>query len=186
MAICKPLQSIMADFCLNNKGGLKQEVLVFPSISRSETDFVISSGDTVVETIKYTDDATSSGATVAPAKLTFHKNTATFSEDLAQDAASANQTNTITLTITLNNRAYAKSAALSVFAAGGRELDVYFSQRNGTNWMIPNATLAINSTVGATRQEGSSYVLTFTCEEDQLVYGVEDADYLLLAENGSF
>lgn len=185
MANCPALKNILKDDCLNNTGGLKLKALVFPSELRAEYDVDVS-GETL-ESILYTDDGTTGGLTgVTGTIISFHKNTGTLAESLASDAAIANTTNTITVAITVNNRSYAKSSAISIMAAGGREIDLFITQNNGTIWFIPDATLSVESTVGATRAEGSNYVLTFTSEQAQLVYGVEPTDFADLEANGFF
>lgn len=179
--ICPTLTSIEKDECLNNIGGLKLKVSVFESKFRT----VMTTDDLTgtISALTYEDVS----APVLPISITFHKNTATLTESNAGTAETANQTNTVTVSITVNNREYKKSRALTILGAAQRELDLVVSQANGTNWLVPNAVLTVvDSASGAVKGDGSNYVLTFTAELDSLVYGIEDVDVATLISTGTF
>ena len=177
--ICPPIQNIDKDGCLNNIGGNKLTMYVFStderlSMTEDKTNWVIDS-------IEYKNGSTAS----VPVSISYHKNTAALTESAAGVAETANQTNTVTVTITVNNRQYNKSKSISILGAGQRELDLIVQQNNGTNWFIPNATLTGTETAsGATRADGSNYVLTFTAELDELAFGIESADLTSLLTTG--
>lgn len=176
---CGPLVSIDAEGCVNNIGGLEQVAYFW--LSSERVDLAYDESDYVVDSLEYVNSGTAS----TPIFIKFHKDTATFNESKEGNAAIANETNTVTLTIQVNNRQYDKSKSINILGAGQREIDIVFSQRNGTNWFIPNATLkTTNSDVGATRADGSFYTLTFETEVDGLLYGIEDADLDDLISNG--
>ncbi len=182
MANCVALKNILKDDCLNNIGSLVGEILVFDSADRGT--ITVDANDETYTAMSYATGSPS--VPVLPAIVTFHKDSATFEETSEVDGVLVNAVNTVTLTVTLNSRAYTKSAALSIMGSSGRELDVVFRQKSGTNWVILGATLKVDSKVGATKKEGSTYTLTFTAEVDRLVYGIDSADYETLKTTGSF
>lgn len=175
---CPPLIGIDRN-CSNNVGGMKTKVYIFPSEKRSALS--LDSTDYVVDEVTYVDGSNP----VLPVTLSFHKDTANLTESAANTATTANSTNTITLSLTINNRQYSKSKSISILGAGGRELDIYIQQHNGTNWYIKDAIMTTTeSTTGVLKADGSNYVLTFTTEEDSLIYGVEDVALASLITTG--
>jgi hypothetical protein len=181
MAVCKSLVSINKDKCLNNIGGLKLTAYVFPSEDR-----ILESRDEdlgIMTSLEYNDGS----YPVLPITISYHKNTANFKEGLAGVIETSNQTNTMTLSITVNNRSYDKSRSISILSAGGREVDIIISQNNGTNWYLPEMIMInVDSDTGTVRTDGSNYVLTFTNDISDLVYGIEDADLADLISTGTF
>ena len=177
MANCPTLIAIEKDGCLSNAGGLKLKAYIFPSEYRAE---LVYGTDYTIEDIEYIDNVTP----VLPISISFHKNTATLTESMAGTAETANSTNTVTVSITVNNRQYNKSKAINILGAGQRELDLVIEQNNGTAWLVTNATLSVESATGAVRADGSNYVLTFTAELDDLVHGIKSADVETLITTG--
>lgn len=176
---CPQLISISKEACIKNPGGLKLEAFIFPTESRKNLQLDESSY--TVAGVEYSDGVDA----VLPVSISFHKNTANMTESKAGTIETANETNTVTLSITVNVRQYNKSKAINILGAGGRELDVVFSQANNTNWFIPNAILTqTDSNSGTVRQDGSNYVLTFTAELDDLLYGIEEVDMNELITTG--
>lgn len=180
MINCPTIISINKESCLNNVGGLKLEAYIFPSENR--TALTYDNIDWVLSALEYTNGSNP----LLPISIQFHKNTANFTESAAGAVETTNSTNTVTLSITVNNRQYEKSKAINILGAGMRELDIIVSQKNGTNWFIPEAILTqTDSTSGTLKTDGSNYVLTFTAELDTLMYGIEDGDLQSLITTGS-
>lgn len=181
MANCPTLQSIDVDKCGITSGGLKLKLYIFPSEYRKSMTANVT--DWVVDSLEYVDNSTP----VLPVSITYHRNTANFEENAEGTIETATQSNTVTISITVNNRQYKKSQAISILGASLRELDLIVSQNNGTNWFIPNAILTVaNSNSGTLKSDGSNYVLTFVAELDQLQYGIESTDVETLISTGSF
>lgn len=177
MANCPTLIAIEKDGCLSNAGGLKLKAYILPSEFRTG---LVYEADYTIKEVEYVDNTTP----VLPVSISFHKNTATLAESMAGTAETANSTNTVTVSITVNNRQYNKSKAINILGAGQRELDLVIEQNNGTAWFVPNATLSVESATGAVRADGSNYVLTFTAELDDLVRGIKAVDVEELITTG--
>lgn len=178
MPICPSLTNITKDTCLNNIGGLKLTAYVFPTDTRDGLSYDDSTW--TVNAVEYTN-----GTAVLPISIEFHKNTATFVQSAAGTIETQNSTNTVTVSITVNNKSYLKSKAINVLAAGQREIDLVIQLNNHTNWFVPNAILTQTDTnSGAAKTDGSNYVLTFTAELDTLAYGIEASDFDTLISTG--
>src|SRR5690606_5787424 len=160
--ICPSMQNIDLN-CLNNVGSLLGKIYVFPSKTR--TKLVIDQQTGVVSEAEYSD----SGA-VLPISVAFAKDTATFTENRTYTKAIENANNIPSLSITVNKRSHSNSRKIEVIGQNS-ELDVYFVQANGIVWFMQDTVLeTVASTIGATRAEGSNYVLTFTGDVDELIY----------------
>lgn len=179
--ICDPLININLSDCLNNVGGNKRELYVWLSSERGDT-LTLDNTNYTVDTVEYL----TSGATASlPINISVNKDGILMEESNVGDSIIMNQTNTVTITVTVNNRQYDKSKAISILGAGQRDLDLVVSQSNGTNWFVPNATLSqADSSTGQARADGSNYTLTFTAELDHLVYGIETTDLVDLVTTG--
>lgn len=175
---CPPLDGIDKD-CINNIGGIKTTMYLFPSSKR--TELVYDGTDYVVEEVTYAEGSTA----VLPVTISFDKKTANWTESLANTVETTNTANTVTISITINSKQYSKQKSINLMASGNREIDFYISNNNGTNWFIPEATLVTSeSNSGTLRADGSNYVLTFTAELDHAVYGVTDVNLAALITTG--
>lgn len=175
---CPDIEDIEKADCLNNTGGLGLEIAVWQSKDRTAMDF-----DPL--TWLYDNIEFGSSPNILPVIVGFHKNTATLTQTAEGDEGTANSTNEVSLSITVNSQDTDKSRAISVMAAGQRELDIALSYKNGTKWFLPNMVLkSFTGNSGATQKDGSNYVLTFTGEMEALAGGLMDADYENLITNG--
>lgn len=180
---CPDILDIEKQECLNNSGGLGLTINVWQSKDRSAMIFNDTTG--VYDQVEF-DDGGSPATLIVPKSITFHKNTANLVQSGAGEEATANNTNTATLSITINYQDYLKSRAISIMAGGQRELDIAFAHNNGTKWFMPNTVLkSYEANSGTLKADGSNYVLNFTGEYDELIGGLEDADYELLVTTGS-
>lgn len=176
---CPDIEEIKKADCLNNTGGLELKISVWQSADRSAMEF--NKETWTYDTITFGDLTP-----VVPVTVSYHKNTANLEQSGEGDEETANNTNEVTLSVTINSQDVDKSRAISIMASGQRELDIALAYNNGTKWFLPNMILkSYTASSGATKKDGSNYVLTFTAEYDGLVGGLEDAVFEKLITEGT-
>lgn len=102
----------------------------------------------------------------------FNKNSASYTEVAGIDLAVGSTLHTTTTTLTIPRREVAKRNALALISAGQRNLIILIKDGNGLYWMQGYDTTentganltGLDGGVGATKGEGSNYVLTFLSE----------------------
>ena len=183
---CPDIIDIEKAECLNNVGGLELSLSVWQSKDREKMvgDKTLTWTYTALE---FSDGASPTPALITPVTISYHKKTANLMQSAEGDEATANSTNVVTLSVTINAQEYLKSKAISIMSAGQRNLDVALAYKNGTKWFLPDMILkGVVADSGTESVNGSNYVLTFTAEYDSLALGIEDADFETLVSTGKF
>lgn len=179
---CPELEDIERAECLNNVGGLELSISVWKSKHR-KTGSTIDVDEWVFTLLEYEDPTPT---LKLPVTVSYHKDTATLTQSMAGEVATANSTNTVTLSVTINAQDFDKSRAINNMAVGQQGLDIALAYKNGTKWILTDMQLlTVDANSGATSSEGSNYVLTFTGEFSHLLYGIEDSDFEQLVSTGS-
>ena len=177
---CGPIISI-DKVCASNAGGIKNNTWFW--LQDNLLDYTVDQAAYVVDAAEFNDGT----AAVLPVEFKYSKNVSNLGEEMVVDPSSENTTNTVTLTIQINRREYAKSKAVNVMASGARELVGLVPDKNGNYWFVTNMVLTgASSTTGAAHADANMYTLTFVAELDHMAYGVLPANIEELVTTGKF
>ena len=154
--------------CDNNTGGVTKFYI-------APTEFVtgntLSTGGTITA-------ITMSGSSKF-VEYEFNKNTANYVEEAAISLENGSTFYTTTVTLSIPRREVAKRNALSLIAAGQRDLKIILKDGNGLFWFVGYANSSnltgLGEGSGTAKGDGSKYSLTFLAEEPVMMYEVSAA-----------
>ena len=167
---CNTSLSAIIKTCDNNIGGIVKFYI-------APTEFVTSASVTGT-TAGQIDSITMSGSAKF-VEFKFNKNTATLDETGTSSLENGSKFYAYKVVIKLPRREVVKRNALALIGAGNRDLKLICTDGNGLNWYVgfANSANLISQTggFGATKGDGSTYILEFLAEEPAEIYEVTDA-----------
>ncbi len=160
---CNSITSLLKSTCeVNNVGGI--------------TEIYIMDQEEILTKVIDNTTHTVTTLTVANGYSTFqfNKNVGNFTSEETRDLLVGNNNVKSTISIVLNARSGAKTAAIRTLGEGQRYLSIIVKSTNGTYTIFDDMQLInSNENSGTTRQEGSKYDIVFSNDSDNYPYFVD-------------